>query len=108
VVKTPTARPGRTRAARRSELHKEERLAANELGRPVLRLRAEREGLLDAIWLAACLEAMMAQVYLAVVIARLVGIQAGPPPPVRPGADLDGPGLERDRSKSVPPVHSGY
>jgi Ion channel len=49
--------------------------------------------------MAACLEAMMAQVYLAVGIARMVGIQAGPPPPVRPGADLDGPGLERDRSK---------
>jgi hypothetical protein len=49
--------------------------------------------------MAACLEAMMAQVYLAVVIARLVGIQASPPPPVSPGANLDGPGLERDRSK---------
>ena len=33
-------------------LTEEERLAANELGRQVLRLRAEREGLLDAIWLA--------------------------------------------------------
>ena len=49
--------------------------------------------------MAACLQAMTAQVYLAVVIARLVGIQAGPPPPVQPGANLDGPGLERDRSK---------
>jgi hypothetical protein len=49
--------------------------------------------------MTACLEAMMAQVYLAVVIARLVGIQAGPPPPARPGANLDEPGLERDRSK---------
>jgi hypothetical protein len=48
--------------------------------------------------MAACLEAMTAQVYLAVVIARLVGFQVGPPPPVRPGANLDGPGLERDRS----------
>jgi hypothetical protein len=48
--------------------------------------------------MAACLEAMMAQVYLAVVIARLVGIQAAPPPPVQPGANRDGPGLERDRS----------
>jgi hypothetical protein len=35
--------------------------------------------------MAACLEAMTGQVYLAVVIARLVGIQVGPPPPVRPG-----------------------
>ena len=49
--------------------------------------------------MAACLEAMMAQVYLAVVIARLVGIQVGPPAPARPGANVDGPGPERDRSK---------
>jgi hypothetical protein len=49
--------------------------------------------------MAACLEAMSAQVYLAVVIARLVGIQAGSPPPERPGVNRDGPGLERDRSK---------
>jgi hypothetical protein len=32
---------------------------------------------------------MTAQVYLAVVIARLVGMQVGPPPPARPDATLD-------------------
>jgi hypothetical protein len=37
---------------RRRSLHEEELLAAHELGRQVLRLRAERENLLDAIWLA--------------------------------------------------------
>ena len=34
--------------------------------------------------MAASLEAMSAQVYLAVVIARLVGLQAAPAPPARP------------------------
>jgi hypothetical protein len=33
--------------------------------------------------MAASLEAMSAQIYLAVVIARLVGLQAGAPPPDR-------------------------
>lgn len=33
--------------------------------------------------MAASLEAMSAQIYLAVVIARLVGLQAAAPPPVR-------------------------
>jgi hypothetical protein len=33
-------------------LHEEELLAGHELGRQVLQLRAERENLLDAIWLA--------------------------------------------------------
>jgi hypothetical protein len=37
----------------------------------------------------ACLEAMTAQVYLAVVIARLVGMQVGPPPSARPDGSLD-------------------
>jgi hypothetical protein len=37
---------------KRQAVHEDELLADNELGREVLRLRAEREGLLDAIWLA--------------------------------------------------------
>jgi hypothetical protein len=37
---------------KRRAMHEEERLADNEIGRQVLRLRAEREDLLDAIWLA--------------------------------------------------------
>jgi hypothetical protein len=37
----------------------------------------------------ACLEAMTAQVYLAVVIARLVGMQVGPPPSARPDGSPD-------------------
>lgn len=48
--------------------------------------------------MAASLEAMSAQVYLAVVIARLVGIQAGPPPPARPGPDPEGPRDGPDRA----------
>jgi hypothetical protein len=47
--------------------------------------------------MAACLEAMMAQIYLAVVIARLVGIQAGPPS-WRPDASRIEPGIDRDRT----------
>jgi hypothetical protein len=43
----------------------------------------------DFARMVACLEAMMAQVYLAVVIARLVGMQTGPtagvPPPTTDG-----------------------
>jgi Ion channel len=46
--------------------------------------------------MAACLEAMTAQVFLAVVIARLVGIQASPPPTVRADAPLDEPGFGGD------------
>jgi hypothetical protein len=42
----------RAAITKRSALHEEELLAGNELGRQVLRLRAERENLLDAIWLA--------------------------------------------------------
>src|SRR5690242_10996366 len=37
---------------RRRALHEDELLAGHELGRQVLRLRAERENLLDSIWLA--------------------------------------------------------
>ena len=37
---------------KRKALHEEELLAGHELGRQVLRLRAERENLLDVIWLA--------------------------------------------------------
>jgi hypothetical protein len=37
---------------RRRAVHEEEMLAGHELGRQVLRLRAERENLLDVIWLA--------------------------------------------------------
>jgi hypothetical protein len=43
----------------------------------------------DFARMATCLEAMMAQVYLAVVVARLVGIQAGPAAGVSP-ATTDG------------------
>lgn len=46
--------------------------------------------------MAACLEAMTAQIYLAVVIARLVGLQAAPPPP----GPAEPPVLETD---PVPP-----
>jgi hypothetical protein len=42
----------RAAITRRQALHEEELLAGNELGRQVLRLRAERENLLDVIWLA--------------------------------------------------------
>jgi hypothetical protein len=38
--------------ARRQAVHEEELLAADESGRAILRLRQEKEGLLDAIWLA--------------------------------------------------------
>ena len=37
---------------KRRAVHEEELLAGHELGREVVRLRAERENLLDAIWLA--------------------------------------------------------
>jgi hypothetical protein len=37
---------------KRKAVHEEELLAGHELGRQVLRLRVERENLLDAIWLA--------------------------------------------------------
>jgi hypothetical protein len=47
--------------------------------------------------IVACLEAMTAQVYLAVIIARLVGMQVGPPPPSRADASLDEPESGRDR-----------
>jgi hypothetical protein len=43
----------RAAITRRQALHEEELLAGNELGRQVLRLRAEKENLLDVIWLAA-------------------------------------------------------
>jgi hypothetical protein len=42
----------RATIGKRQALHEEELLAGHELGRQVLRLRAERENLLDAIWLA--------------------------------------------------------
>jgi hypothetical protein len=42
----------RAAITRRQALHEEELLAGNELGRQVLRLRAEKENLLDVIWLA--------------------------------------------------------
>ena len=42
----------RAAITRRQALHEEELLAGNELGRQVLKLRAERENLLDVIWLA--------------------------------------------------------
>ncbi len=42
----------RAAVARRQAVHEEELLATLELGRQVQRLRGEREGLLDAIWLA--------------------------------------------------------
>jgi voltage-gated potassium channel len=44
----------------------------------------------DFARMVACLESMAAQVYLAVVIARLVGMQAGPAPPVRPARGDEG------------------
>jgi hypothetical protein len=42
----------RAAIAKRQALHEEELLAGHELGRQVLRLRGERENLLDSIWLA--------------------------------------------------------
>jgi hypothetical protein len=42
----------RAAITRRQALHEEELLAGNELGRQVLKLRAERENLMDVIWLA--------------------------------------------------------
>ena len=42
----------RAAVARRQAIHEEEILATSDLGRQVQRLRAEREGLLDSIWLA--------------------------------------------------------
>jgi hypothetical protein len=42
----------RAAIAKRQAVHEEELLAGHELGRRVLQLRAERENLLDAIWLA--------------------------------------------------------
>ena len=51
----PRARPPRDPCAaigKRQTLHEEELLAGHELGRQVLRLRAERENLLDVVWLA--------------------------------------------------------
>jgi hypothetical protein len=42
----------RAAIGKRQALHEDELLAGHELGRQVLRLRAERENLLDVIWLA--------------------------------------------------------
>jgi hypothetical protein len=42
----------RAALGQRQAVHEDELLAGNELGRQVLRLRAEREDLLDSIWLA--------------------------------------------------------
>ena len=42
----------RTAVEKRRAVHEEELLAGHELGQQVLRLRAERENLLDVIWLA--------------------------------------------------------
>src|SRR5262249_44358663 len=42
----------RAAISKRQAVHEEELLAGHELGRQVLRLRAERESLLDSIWLA--------------------------------------------------------
>jgi hypothetical protein len=42
----------RAAIVKRAALHEEELLAGHDLGRQMLRLRAERENLLDAIWLA--------------------------------------------------------
>jgi len=42
----------RAAITKRQAVHEEELLAGHELGRQVLQLRAERENLLDAIWLA--------------------------------------------------------
>jgi hypothetical protein len=42
----------RAAVEKRRAMHEEELLAGHEIGRQVLRLRAEREDLLDAIWLA--------------------------------------------------------
>lgn len=42
----------RTAIAKRTAVHEAELLTGDELGREVLRLRAERENLLDVIWLA--------------------------------------------------------
>ena len=42
----------RAAIAKRQEVHEEELLTGDELGSEVLRLRAERENLLDVIWLA--------------------------------------------------------
>jgi hypothetical protein len=41
-----------TAVSKRQSLHEEELLAQNELGRQILSLRAERDCLLDSIWLA--------------------------------------------------------
>src|SRR5262249_60466966 len=43
----------RAAITKRQAVHEEELLAGHELGRQVLRLRAERENLLDSIWLAS-------------------------------------------------------
>ena len=42
----------RAAIGKRQSVHEEELLAGHELGRRVLRLRAERESRLDSIWLA--------------------------------------------------------
>jgi hypothetical protein len=42
----------RAAIGKRQAVHEQELLAGHELGRQVLKLRAERENLLDAIWLA--------------------------------------------------------
>jgi hypothetical protein len=42
----------RAAITKRLAIHEEELLAGNELGRQVLKLRAEKENLLDVIWLA--------------------------------------------------------
>jgi hypothetical protein len=42
----------RTAMTRRQAVHEDELLAGHELGRQVLKLRAEKENLLDVIWLA--------------------------------------------------------
>ena len=55
----------RAAITKRQALHEEELLAGHELGRQVLRLRADRERLLDTVWLA-CSSAQIRQLWSSV------------------------------------------
>jgi hypothetical protein len=55
----------RSAIGKRSALHEEELLAGDELGRQVLRLRDEKERLLDTVWLA-CSSAQIRQLWSSV------------------------------------------
>ena len=62
--------PGLATITKRQAVHKDELLADHELGGQVLKLRAEKDRLLDTVWLA-CSSAQIKQLWSSVT--RLLG-----------------------------------